>query len=59
MHPPLPEASPGFRRGMQVLAGQVADDIALALAQDARAKQGVKINRKLFDQAVGNGESGS
>ena len=58
-HPPLPEASPGFRRGMQVLAGQIADDIALALAQDARAKQGVKVNQKLFDQAVGNGESGS
>lgn len=59
MHPPIPEDSPGFQQGMRTLAGQVADDIALALAQDARARQGVKVNRKLFDQAVGNGEGGS
>jgi peptidyl-prolyl cis-trans isomerase D len=58
-HPPLPEASPGFQRGIRALAGQIAEDITVALAQDARDRQGVKINRKLFDQAVGNGESGS
>jgi hypothetical protein len=44
---------------MRALAGQLAEDLTVSLAQDARAKQGVKVNQKLFDQAVGNGEGGS
>jgi peptidyl-prolyl cis-trans isomerase D len=59
MHPPIPQASAGFQRGMRALAGQLGEDIAVSLAQDARTKQGVKVNQKLLDQAVGNGEGGT
>jgi len=58
-HPPIPEASQGFQRGRRAVAGQVAEDITGALANDARDKQGVKVNQKLYDQAVGNSENGS
>ena len=59
VHPQIPQQSPGFQRGMHELASQLAEDMTVSLAQDARAKQGVKVNQKLFDQAVGNGEGGS
>jgi peptidyl-prolyl cis-trans isomerase D len=59
VHPPIPEASNGFQRGRHAVAGQVVDDITSALANAARDKQGVKINQKLYEQAVGNGEGGS
>jgi hypothetical protein len=59
MHPPIPQASAGFQRGMRALAGQLGEDITVSLAQDARTKQGVKVNQKLLDQAVGNGEGGT
>jgi peptidyl-prolyl cis-trans isomerase D len=59
MHPPIPEASQGFQRGRHAIAGQVADDVTAALANDARDKQGVKVNQKLYEQAIGNNEGGS
>lgn len=59
VHPPLPEQSPAFQRGMRALASELVEDITMSLAQEAKAKQGVKVNQKLFDQAIGNGEGGS
>ncbi|HVZ90392.1 MAG TPA: SurA N-terminal domain-containing protein [Rhizomicrobium sp.] len=55
-HPPLPENSPGYQNGVREIGAQIAGDITNSLAAAARAKQGVDVNRKLFDQAVGGGE---
>ncbi len=52
-HPPLPLDNPGYQQSVSKLAGQFGDDIAVTLASAARAKQGVKTNQKLVDQATG------
>jgi hypothetical protein len=55
-HPTLHEDAPGYQNGLRQLGSQVAGDITNSLAAAARAKQGVNVNRKLFDQSVGGGE---
>jgi peptidyl-prolyl cis-trans isomerase D len=58
VHPPLPEASPGFVQGMRQVNGEVAQDITMSMAKAARDKQGVKINQSVVDRVVG-GDNGS
>lgn len=57
-HPPLPTASPGYRRGLTELANQVGQDLTIALADDEKAKEKVVVNQKLLDQALGGGGEG-
>jgi peptidyl-prolyl cis-trans isomerase D len=54
-HPQILPGSPGFAQGMQELSQNMAGDISVALANAARAGEGVKINQKLLDSAVGEG----
>lgn len=58
MHPPLPEASPGYQQGMRQVASQVSGDVTLLLAKATRDKRGVTINQSLVDRIQG-GDSGS
>ncbi len=53
LHPTLTPDQPGYQQGLNELSGTIASDITASLANAARAKQGVKINQKLVDQAVG------
>jgi peptidyl-prolyl cis-trans isomerase D len=60
VHPPLPEASPGYQQGLREVAGQFSSDITVLLAKSVRDKKGVKINQPLVDRAIGGGaDSGS
>ncbi|HTT99502.1 MAG TPA: SurA N-terminal domain-containing protein [Rhizomicrobium sp.] len=60
VHPPLPEASPGYQQGLRQVASQVASDMTVLLAKSVRDKQGVKINQPMVDRIVGGGgDSGS
>jgi len=54
-HPRLNPNDPNFAGGMAQLAQGVASDMAIAMANAARARQGVKVNRKLLDSVVGGG----
>jgi len=54
-HPPLNPNDPNFAGGMQRLSATVAGDLSVALANAARARQGVKVNQKLVDSATGGG----
>lgn len=51
-----PENSPDFARTVMAISRTVASDVATSFAYAARDKQGVKINQKLLDSAVGKGE---
>jgi peptidyl-prolyl cis-trans isomerase D len=54
-HPRIAPNSPGFAAGVQQIAATVAGDFSIAMANAARAKQGVKVNQKLLDAAIGGG----
>ncbi len=54
-HAPLTPAVPGFAGAAQQLSSDMASDFSLALADAARAKQGVKINQRLLESAMGQG----
>ena len=53
LHPTLAADEPGYQQGLNELSSAIASDITVSLANAARTKQGVKINQKLVDQAVG------
>ncbi len=54
-HPRLNPADPGFQGGIQRLSQAVASDFSIAMANAARARQGVKVNQKLVAGIVGGG----
>ncbi|MFO1247576.1 MAG: SurA N-terminal domain-containing protein [Alphaproteobacteria bacterium] len=53
-HPPLNPRDPGFQGGMARFSQSVAGDMSIALANAARARQGVKVNQKLVQSVTGN-----
>ncbi len=54
-HPTPNPGDPDFMGGMQRLSTSVAGDLSISLANAARARQGVKVNQRLIDQATGQG----
>jgi peptidyl-prolyl cis-trans isomerase D len=54
-HAVINPRDPGFQAGAQRLSGTVASDFSVALANAARARQGVKVNQKLVQAVVGGG----
>jgi peptidyl-prolyl cis-trans isomerase D len=54
-HPQPPGGKGYLQYAMGQLSGQIAQDIPVALANAGRAEQGVKINQKLIDTAIGTG----
>ena len=54
-HPRLNPNDRGFAGGMAQLSSQMAGDFTNALANAARAHQGVKVNQKLLASLVGQG----
>ena len=54
-HPPINPRDPGFQQGAMRLSQTVSGDFSIALANAARARQGVKVNQKLVQQTVGGG----
>lgn len=54
-HPTPNPGDPNFLGGMQRLSASVAGDLSISLANAARARQGVKVNQRLIDQATGQG----
>jgi peptidyl-prolyl cis-trans isomerase D len=54
-HPRLNPNDRGFAGGVAQLSAQVAGDFTNALANAARAHQGVKVNQKLLASLVGQG----
>ena len=54
-HPVPNPGDPNFLGGMQRLSTSVAGDLSISLANAARARQGVKVNQRLIDQATGQG----
>jgi len=59
VHPPLPEANPGYQQGVQQVANQIAGDMTVLVAKAVRDKRGVKINQSMVDRIQGGGDSGS
>lgn len=55
LHPTLPPDSPILQAGKQQFSQQLAEDVTLSLANDARAAQKVTINNQLVAQATGEG----
>jgi len=55
MHPRILPGSPGFSEGAQQLSQSMAGDFSLALANAARSAQGVTVNQKLLEAAIGGG----
>lgn len=54
-HPPIDPRNPAFQGGAAQLSQTVAGDFSIALANAARARQGVKVNEKLYQSVIGNG----
>ena len=54
-HPPLNTADPGFAQGARQLSQTVAGDFSIALANAARARDGVSVNQQLVDSTIGSG----
>jgi peptidyl-prolyl cis-trans isomerase D len=54
-HPRLNPADPGFQQGARQLSATVSSDFSVALANAARARQGVKVNQKLVQSVTGAG----
>ena len=55
VHPPVMPNSPGFAQGARELSQNISGDFTLALANAARNSQGVKVNQKMLDSAIGGG----
>jgi peptidyl-prolyl cis-trans isomerase D len=54
-HPLISPRDPNFHAGAERLSATVSGDFSIALANAARAKQGVKVNQKLVQTVVGGG----
>ena len=54
-HPHPAPRDQAFGASMQQTAGSVAGDLSIAMSNALRLKQGVKVNQKLLDSAVGSG----
>ena len=54
-HPPINTKEPGYARGADQLSQTVAGDFTVAMANAARARQGVQVNQKLVDSTIGSG----
>jgi peptidyl-prolyl cis-trans isomerase D len=55
-HPRVDPNNPGYQGGVQQLSASVAGDFAIAMANAARARQGVKVNQQLVQSATGTGQ---
>jgi peptidyl-prolyl cis-trans isomerase D len=55
-HPRVNPNDPGFAGGVQQLSAAVAGDFTIAMANAARARQGVKVNQQLVQSATGTGQ---
>jgi peptidyl-prolyl cis-trans isomerase D len=56
LHPHLDPRAPDFQAGSQRLSATVSGDFSIALANAARASQGVKVNQKLVQSTVGGNQ---
>ncbi|HEX3753653.1 MAG TPA: peptidyl-prolyl cis-trans isomerase [Rhizomicrobium sp.] len=54
-HPEILPGSPGFSEGVEQLSQNTASDFSAALANAAREKQGVRVNQKMLQSAIGGG----
>lgn len=54
-HPMMNPRDPAFQQGAERLSATVSGDFSIALANAARARQGVKVNQKLVQAVVGGG----
>jgi peptidyl-prolyl cis-trans isomerase D len=54
-HFPLDPKNPGYAQGANQLSRTVAGDFTIAMANAARARQGVQVNQKLVDSTIGSG----
>jgi hypothetical protein len=55
-HPKLNPHDPQFQAGAQRLSQSVAGDFSIAMANAARARQGVKVNQRLVQSVTGGGQ---
>jgi peptidyl-prolyl cis-trans isomerase D len=55
-HPRVNPNDPNFAGGVQQLSASVSGDFAIAVANAARARQGVKVNQQLVQSATGTGQ---
>ncbi|MBW8707800.1 MAG: SurA N-terminal domain-containing protein [Alphaproteobacteria bacterium] len=55
-HPALSPRDPDFQGGVMRFSQSVAGDFSIALANAARARQGVKVNQKLVQSVTGSGQ---
>jgi peptidyl-prolyl cis-trans isomerase D len=53
--PRLNPDDPGFKSGTEALSANIAGDFSVALANAARARQGVKVNQKMVQDTIGGG----
>jgi peptidyl-prolyl cis-trans isomerase D len=53
-HPKLDPRNPGFQNGAARLSQAVAGDFSIAMANAARARQGVKVNQKMVASLTSN-----
>jgi len=58
-HPALQVGTLDYIRGVRELAGDVSADFTLSLAKAVEKKEGLTINQKIVDGAIGNSGSGS
>ena len=56
VHPRVNPNDPGYAGGVQQLSSSVAGDFGIAVANAARARQGVKVNQQLVQSATGTGQ---
>lgn len=56
VHPPANPANPGYQSGVQQLSASVSGDFAIAMANAARERQGVKVNQQLVQSATGTAQ---
>jgi peptidyl-prolyl cis-trans isomerase D len=54
-YPRLNPNDPAYKNGTDALAANIAGDFSVALANAARARQGVKVNQKLLQATIGGG----
>ncbi|HWX88689.1 MAG TPA: hypothetical protein VNY75_00175 [Rhizomicrobium sp.] len=55
-HPRMDPRDPNFQGGAARFSQSVAGDFSIALANAARARQGVKVNQKLVQSVIGGGQ---
>ncbi len=54
-HPPIDPRAPGFAEAAQQLSQAVASDFSNGMAAMLRERQGVKINQRMLESAIGGG----